>query len=74
MHISEIKSTIFEKGSVITELYKNGYQVGKTSIKPFKEEMKQSNNIILFLDNENNIIGGQIGKYTYEKGLHVIMF
>jgi hypothetical protein len=74
MKLTDINKTIFDHGSVIAEIYKNSHLLFKTMIKPFKEEMKTANNIILFVDNEYNITGGQIGVYTREKGLNTILF
>ena len=78
MNISEVTQDIFTKGSVIASLHdtsgKIPHLIGKTMIKPFKTEMKNANNIELFLDANNNITGGQIGLYTEEKGIHIIMF
>jgi hypothetical protein len=79
INLLDIQSSIFEKGSVIAELYNTcskgiPHKLNKIMIKPFKEDMKQANNIILFVDNNYNITSGQIGKYTDKKGLHVITF
>jgi len=74
MRLIDIRKTIFDHGSVIAEIYKNGHLMFKTMIKPFKTEMKDANNIILFVDNNYNVTGGQIGIYTREKGLNTIMF
>ena len=56
INLQNIKKSIFDPGSVIAEIYKNGHLLFKTMIKPFKPEMKEANNIILFIDNEYNII------------------
>ena len=43
-------------------------------IYPYRKELKGANNAVLFVDTENNIIGGQRGRYDYENGSHVVFF
>jgi hypothetical protein len=65
----------FIEGSQVAEIYQNSHFKFKTLIKPFHNEMLNNvNNIILFVDNDYNITGGQIGKYDIENGLRVVMF
>lgn len=74
INLKNIKSNVFTKGAVIAEIYQNSRLIFKTMITPFKTEMQQANNIILFVDNDYNITGGQIGLYDYDNGLRVKMF
>lgn len=80
INILDIKSSILTPGSIIADLYDISHQgythlIGRTSITPYREEMKKDvNNIILFLDSDNNITGGQIGKYNWNNGLHIVEF
>jgi len=74
--LCEIIRSVFDKGFVIAEIYKSGegHFLFKTMIEPFMEEMKNANNIILFVDEENNVTGGQIGLYSSLEGLKTILF
>lgn len=74
MNLTDIEQSIFDKDSTIAEIYNNSHLLFKTMIKPFKPEMKKANNIILFVDNDYNITGGQIGLYDFDKGLRVELF
>lgn len=79
LKLLDIKSNVFEMGSKTAEIYKyNSHNIpflqGKISIIPFKKEMENANNIILFIDNNDNITGGQIGSYNIENGLQCILF
>lgn len=75
LNLLDIKSNVFEIGSVFVDVYdQNAHLLFKTVIKPFKTEMEKANNIILFVDDKYNIIGGHIGLYTYNKGLHIVSF
>jgi hypothetical protein len=79
INITDIKTNILTDTGLFAECYDISSNIpcllGKTYIKPYREEMKKDvNNVILFLDAEHNITGGQIGKYNYDKGIHVIMF
>lgn len=74
INLLTVRKSILEKGSVIVDIYKNSHFQFKTSIFPFMPDMKNANNIILFVDNENNITGGQIGKYDIKNGLRTILF
>lgn len=78
-NIFDVKTNVFDPKGVIAELYdasKNiPHLIGKTFIKPFHTEMKKDvNNIILFLNEENNIIGGHVGKYNNKKGIYCVSF
>lgn len=73
-NLLEARQSILEKGSVIAEIYKNSHFDFKTSIKPFTPNMEKANNIILFVDNNYNITGGQIGLYDADKGLRIELF
>lgn len=79
INLLSVKSSVFEKESVIVEVYKTcskgiPHKFTKTMIKPFMPAMKKANNIILFVNNDLDITGGQIGLYTYEEGLQVLTF
>lgn len=79
MNLLDIRTDVFNRDAVIASIYKvNSKGIPffdfKTTIKSFKEEMKQSNNIILICDNDYNITSGQIGTYSLENGLNTIMF
>ena len=77
-NILDVRKSILEKDTIIVDIYdvsnKIPHLIGKTSIKPFKKEMEKANNVSLFLDQNYNITGGQIGLYDAENGLHVMMF
>lgn len=78
-NIFEVKTDVFYPNSEIAQLYYTDskgipHQNEKCFIIPFITEIKHANNIILFLDNDNNITGGQIGKYDIENGLHCFLF
>ncbi len=79
MKITDIRTDILDRSGVIAELYINNsigipHSIGKCFIKPFKDTMKNANNIILFLNDKHDITGGQIGLYDHENGLRVEMF
>lgn len=73
-NIFEVKSDVFTKGAEICTMYQGRFSIGKNFIIPFLPEMKKANNINIFLDENYNITGGHIGRYTYDDGLHIIMF
>ena len=78
-NIFDVKTNVFDPEGTIAELYDSSndipHLIGKAFIKPFHDEMKKDvNNIILFLNEENNIIGGHVGKYNYKKGIHCVSF
>jgi hypothetical protein len=70
----EIKTNILDRGSVSANIFKGRHFFCRVRIKPFKAEMVNSNNIVLFVDSDLRITGGQIGKYDLEEGLRVILF
>ncbi|NLE05245.1 MAG: hypothetical protein GX638_10675 [Crenarchaeota archaeon] len=79
MNIFDVKTDVFTPNSEVATLYyldKKGipHQLGKIFIHPFIPAMIHANNINVILDENNNIVSGQIGKYDYENGLHVICF
>ena len=74
MKITDIKTDFLDRSGVIAELYINSHSIGKCFIKPFRDSMKNANNIILFLSDKHDITGGQIGLYDHENGLRVEMF
>lgn len=43
-------------------------------IYPYRKELMGAQNVVLFLDANKNITGGQIGLYNSEHGLHVEFF
>ncbi len=43
-------------------------------IYPYRKELKGANNAVLFVDSDENITGGQCGRYDYENGSHVVFF
>jgi hypothetical protein len=79
MKITDIKTDMLDHSGVIAELFTNNsvgipFSIGKCFIKPFRDSMKNANNIILFLNDKNDITGSQIGLYDIENGLRVEMF
>lgn len=74
VNLLDIRLSIFNPQSVIADVYKGSHKVCKTTIKPFRKEMERANNIIVFIDDNYNITGGQIGLYDLDNGLRVEMF
>lgn len=74
-NIFDVKSDVFTEESQKCTMYSQArYLMGDNMIVPFLPEMQNANNINIFLDENYNIYGGQIGKYTLEDGLHCILF
>lgn len=74
INLTDVKSSIFTPGSIIAEVYKNSHFLFKTMITPFKSEMVNANNVILFVDDNFNITSGQIGTYNRSTGINTITF
>ena len=75
MSIYDVRKSILEPGTIVVTLYRNArFLIGKTSIIPFREDMKDSNGVTLFLDYNDNITGGQISKYDSDNGIQCIVF
>ena len=71
--------TNYKTSKIFCDIYKHDskgipHKEFRNIIKPFLNEINNSNNVILFIDQNDNINSGQISKYTHEKGIHVIMF
>jgi len=79
VNIEEIRTSVFTPGGQFADLYNVAgtipHLICRTYIKPYREGMKKDvNNITLFLDADNNIFSGQICKYNWNKGLHIVEF
>jgi len=75
----DVRTDVLTTQGVFTDLYDATgnipHLICRTYIKPYREEMKKDvNNVTLFLDADNNIFSGQICKYNWNKGLHIVEF
>lgn len=43
-------------------------------IYPYRKELEGANNAVIFIDSDENITGGQAGRYDQENGSHVVFF
>ena len=79
INIMDVRTDCVTTQGVFADLYNVvgaiPYLIGRTYIRPYRDEMKKDvNNITLFLDADNNIFSGQICKYNWNKGLHIVEF
>jgi len=75
----DVRTDVLTTQGVFADLYDATgnipHLICRTYIKPYREEMKKDvNNVTLFLDADNNIFSGQICKYNWNKGLHIVEF
>lgn len=79
MNLEMVLSDIFTVGSVGADIYtidQSGkpHKQFRTTIYPFKTEMKKANNVILICDCNYNIRHGQISTFDPDNGMQTILF
>ncbi len=79
INITDIKASVLTDNGLFADVYDitgdTPHLLGKTYIKPYREEIKKDvNGITLFVDADYNIFSGQISKYNWHQGLHLVEF
>ena len=76
MNLLDVRTSVLsQQKSISANVYKNSHLLFRTRIVPFMQQMEANvNNVELFVNDNFDIIGGQIGKYDNINGLHVIQF
>ena len=79
INITDIRASVLTDNGLFADVYDISINIPRkicrTYIKPYREEMKKDvNGITLFVDADYNIFSGQISKYNWHQGLHLVEF